>query len=85
MGRLSAPFGVEGCSFLKKNVCDLELAPSGIAEAERSKSFLLLFFKKEDLSCLAASRPGITPTPALPQAGGGRTLAVTAFQKMGVS
>jgi hypothetical protein len=40
-------------SFLKKRtkkLCSFGLSLSGQAEAETDKSFLLLFFKKEDLS-----------------------------------
>jgi hypothetical protein len=63
----------ESGSFLKKRtkkLCEFGFGLSWRTEAEIIKSFLLLFFKKEVLSCLALRR-GTAPTPALPQSGGG--------------
>jgi hypothetical protein len=48
----------EGCSFLKKRTKKLlpgashAVAPA-VAQAPTDKSFLVLFFKKEPLSCLS--------------------------------
>jgi hypothetical protein len=39
-----------------KNFCKLALALFGKAEAERNKSFLLLFFKKDGLSLIVHLR-----------------------------
>jgi hypothetical protein len=55
----------ESSDFLKKsskNLHDPKPALSGTAEAEKIRSFLLLFFKKEDLPSLSARRPGTTLT-----------------------